>query len=253
MTQKDNILEELKELNSNLINLQQNVYAVPAGYFDGLAEQVLGRIKALEAAENVHSTYLDSFSKEIPYSVPAGYFENLAENMLQKIREGNDHQTAQEEIATLSPLLSGLKKQMPYTVPAGYFETLSEKIIADENRPAAKVISFNSRIWIRYAAAAVVTGIIVLAGFLFFGNNGTDEPGSKIMAKISRDVKKMNAEEQDDLIDFIDAGMNGKETAQEKNTNKSAEIQDLLKGVSDEELLDFQQQSEDIQAVLLVN
>ena len=50
MTQKDHILQELKELNSSLVNLsQQNVYSVPVGYFDGLAAQVMKRIKALEA------------------------------------------------------------------------------------------------------------------------------------------------------------------------------------------------------------
>jgi hypothetical protein len=258
MTQKDNILQELQELNSNLINLQQNVYTVPAGYFDGLAEQVMSRIKAQEAKDAAEelshlSPLLSKISKESSYSVPAGYFEGLAASVLNKIREGNDYQTAAEELESLSPMLSGLKKDLPYSVPAGYFDNLTEKTIAEENKPAAKVISFSSRKWIRYAAAAVVTGIIVLAGFLIFGNNGNGEPGSKIMAKISRDIKKMNTEQQDDLIDFIDAGMNGKETAQEKNTNKSAEIQDLLKGISDEELLDFQQQSEDIQAVLLVN
>ena len=52
MTQKDNILQELKELKSFLVNLSlQNVYSVPAGYFDGLAVQVMKRIKTLEAID----------------------------------------------------------------------------------------------------------------------------------------------------------------------------------------------------------
>ena len=259
MTQKDNILQELKELNSQLISLQQNVYTVPAGYFEGLTEQVLNRIKALETANSVEELSLltkvpDIFSKKSPYTVPAGYFENLAENTLLKIQASSDYQTAEEELASLSPLLSSLKKDLPYSVPAGYFESLTDKAITEESKPASKVISFNSRKWFRYAAAAVVTGIVVIAGFLIVGkNNSNNEPGSKIMAKITRDVKKMNTEEQDNLIDFIDAGMNGKETAQEKNTKRSAEIKDLLQGISEEELMDFQEQTEDIQAVLLVN
>ncbi len=141
---------------------------------------------------------------------------------------------------------------MPFAVPSGYFETLTRNVITEENKSATKVISLGSRKWIRYAAAAVVTGIIVLSGFLYFGkNNSTTAPGSKVMAKITRDVKNMNVEEQDDLIDFIDAGLNGKESAQSKN--KSTEIQDLLIGISDDELKIFQEQSEDIQAVLLIN
>ena len=48
MTKRDNILAELRELNSSLVNAgSQNVYQVPAGYFDSLAEQVMNRIKTL--------------------------------------------------------------------------------------------------------------------------------------------------------------------------------------------------------------
>ena len=260
MTQKDHILQELKELNSSLVNLsQQNVYSVPVGYFDRLAVQVMKRIKALEAIDakedlNHLSPLLNSISKETPYTVPVGYFETLADNILHTVRESNDYQTAEEELESISPLLSGLKKDNPYTVPAGYFENTTEKIVLEENKTATKVISLSGRKWFRYAAAAVVTGIIVLSGFFFLNkNNGNAEPGSKVMAKITNDVKNMDIDQQDDLIDFIDAGLNGKESAQLKSDNKSTEIKDMLVGISDEELNDFQEQSEDIQAVLLIN
>lgn len=256
MTQKDNILQELKELQSSLVNLSlQNVYSVPAGYFDGLTVQVMKRIKTLEAIDSKEelghlSPLLNSISKETLYTVPIGYFETLADNVLNLVRESNDYQTAKEELSSISPLLSGLKKDNPYTIPAGYFENITSVA----NKPATKVISFGSRKWFRYAAAAVVTGLIVLSGFIYFGrNNSTTEPGSKVMAKITQDVKNMNIEQQDDLIDFIDAGLNGKESVQTKNSNRSTEIKDLLIGISDDELKDFQEQSEDIQAVLLVN
>ena len=39
-----------------------------------------------------------------------------------------DHQTSEEEIESLSPLLSSLKNKNPYSVPAGYFETLETKL-----------------------------------------------------------------------------------------------------------------------------
>ncbi len=260
MTQKNYILQELKELNSSLANLsQQNVYSVPNGYFDGLAAEVMNRIRSIEAAVTEEQEYsselLNTISNKNPYQVLTGYFEGLADNILKTIKANENHQTAKEEIAELSPLLSGLKKEMPYSVPAGYFETLSDNIIATENKPASKVVSFGARKWIRYAAAAVITGVIFMAGFLYIGNNNNTatEPGSKVMAKITRDVKKMNFEEQDDLIEFIDAGLNGKESAQTKNKNKSTEIQDLLIGISDDELIDFKEQSEDIQSVLMVN
>jgi hypothetical protein len=260
MTQKDDILQELKVLNSSLANLsRQNVYTVPAGYFNDLTEQILSRIKTLEAIELNEETgystpFLNSVSKEAPYTVPPGYFDSLSDNVLNIVRNSNDYQTAKEELESLSPLLSGIKKEVPYSVPAGYFENLTKDIIAEENTSPAKIITLSSRKWFRYAAAAVVTGFIVLSGFLYFGkNNNSAEPGSKVMAKITKDIKNMNLEEQDDLIDFIDAGLNGKELVQSKNNKVSAEIQDLLIGISDAELKDFQEQSEDIQTVLLLN
>jgi hypothetical protein len=57
----------------------------------------------------------------MPYDIPAGYFEGLAEKAMQLVRESNDYQTANEELETLSPLLSGLKKTMPYSVSRGIF------------------------------------------------------------------------------------------------------------------------------------
>jgi hypothetical protein len=52
MTQRDNILQELNELQSTLVNAGvENVYQAPRGYFDGLADQVLNRIRALNTED----------------------------------------------------------------------------------------------------------------------------------------------------------------------------------------------------------
>ncbi len=257
MTQKDNILQELSELKSSLANITpENIYTVPVGYFDGLAAQVLNRIKAMEtvnAAEELGylSPMLSNISKQMPYAVPAGYFEGFAEKAIQSVHEINDYQTAKEELETLSPLLSGLNKQMPYAVPQGYFENLAKKINTEETRPVAKIISITSLKWFRYTAAAAITGIIFLAGFSYFSNEKV--PGGKALAKFTRDIKKMDDKQKDNLINFIDAGMNGDETAQINTDNKTEEVKNLLQGVSDEELKDFQEQTEDIQDVLMTN
>ncbi len=260
MTQRNNILQELNEMNSALANISTgNIYTVPAGYFDGLAATMLNRIKAMNAANAVEelnylSPSLNTISKQNIYSVPAGYFENLAENLMRSIREGNDQlhkesvgQTAKEEIESLSPLLSGLKKEMPYNVPQGYFETISEKPV----REGTKVVSITHRKWFRYAAAAVVTGVIALSGFLLFGNK--KDAAERILAKVEKDVNKMDDVEKDNLVDFLDAGMNGKETVKVNTGSRSQEIKDLLQDVSEEELKDFQQQTEDIQDVLMTD
>ena len=49
MVQKDNILQELRELNASLPHQPENIFRVPPGYFEGLVEQVMARIKAMEA------------------------------------------------------------------------------------------------------------------------------------------------------------------------------------------------------------
>lgn len=257
MTQKDNILQELKELNSSLAGRHQNVYSVPDGYFEGLIAEVISRIKAMEAANAVEelghlSPVLSAMSKEMPYSVPSNYFEGLAENAMA-VTKSKDDLSAKEELETLSPLLCGLKKDLPYTVPQGYFENLTGRIIAEESKPVSrtKVISLTHRKWFRYAAAAVVAGLLIMAGLFYFDSKKLS--GGRTLAKFTRDVKKMDETQKENLIDFIDAGMTGDETVQVNPGSKTDEIKDLLKGVSEEELKDFQEQTEDLEGVLITD
>ena len=211
MSQKDNILQELNELKSNLGAIDsKKLYSVPVGYFDELASQVLNRIKAIEAAT----------------------------------------QTPKEELENLSPLLSSLNKEMPFAVPKGYFEGLSSPTNPNKNKQATKIFSITNRKWFRYAAAAVVIGIVTLTGFLLLGDE--KEPGVKALAKLSRDIKKMDETQKDNLMDFVDAGMSGQETAQ-ANPATNSEVKKLLQGISEEELTDFQEQTEDFQDVLMTN
>jgi hypothetical protein len=259
MTQRDNILQELNELNSQLAGRHpENIFTVPAGYFEELTAKVLNRIRALEAVnaadELAHlSPVLSKLSKQMPYTVPGGYFEELTESVMQSVSGSSESISASEETAALSPLLGSLKKEMPYQVPQGYFDNLSAGMASKEDRPAAKVVSLSSRKWFSYAAAAVVTGAIVIAGFFLLNNSGETKEGGKVFAKVTKDVKKLSDMQKDDLIDFLNAGMSGTETAQVNSDNKSKEIQQLLQDVSEAELKDFQEQTEDLEDVLMIN
>jgi hypothetical protein len=254
MAQNNNILQELNELNSSLGDITvQNPYTVPVGYFDGLVEQMLNRIRAMEAKNATDevvllSPFLNTVSRQMPFVVPADYFEGLAEQVLQSVRESSNYQTAKEEIENLSPLLSGLKKEVPYSVPDGYFERLDTAPVKSE----VEVVSITHRRWFKYAAAAVITGIVALSGIILFTGikKGADD---KILAQVKKDVMKMDETQKDNFIDFIDAGMNGKETAGITTDDKSKEIKALLQDVSDEELKNFQEQTEDLQNVLMTN
>ena len=239
MTDRNTILNELADLGSALANHDpQNIYAVPAGYFENLADQILNRIKALEANDakeelSYLSPFLSNVSKESPYSVPVGFFQTLGEDVLKKISEQEDHQTSKEEIETLSPLLSGLKNKTPYSVPARYFEALETNVEKKET----KVISITKRKWYRLAVAAVVIGIIAISGLAIFRSKQVD-PNKNPQAWIEKNVdKKVSKDKIDEFVKLAeDESIN---VASEKDDVKHAEIKELMKDIPEKEIVDF--------------
>ena len=235
MTQKDNILQELGELQSKLADhTPENIYSVPTGYFDGLAEQVLRRIRALDAENAVDelaclSPLLSKLSKDMPYTVPAGYFEEMETSLISSV--STDGQSAKEELKTLSPLLSGLKKELPYSVPVGYFESLGE------NRASAKtetkIVSLGSRKWIRFAAAAVVTGIIVTTGYFFLSRDKVSvDSNSYKWVKVN--TKKVSTEKIDEFIQLTQEEKSGQGTI--AAVEKNLDIKELVKDIPEKEI-----------------
>ena len=239
MNKRDNILQELHELKSSLADAGfQNTYQVPAGYFDGLADEILKRVRALEsntAAEELInlSPLLSTISKKMPHSVPTGYFDELGKKLEQTISTDND-QTAQEELESLSPLLSGLKKIKTYTIPERYFENLQPAIKIENTSSAIKVIPITSRKWFRYAAAAVVIGFVATAGLLFFDKKETIDPADKSYAWVKKNLKKVST---DDINKFVELA--AAETNDVVKSGAKEEISNLLKDVSDKEIQDF--------------
>lgn len=239
MTTRSTILNELANLGSVLANHDpKNIYAVPAGYFEGLADQILNRIKALEATNGKEelsylSPFLSDASKELPYLVPAGFFQNLSEDVLKKISEHEDHQTSEEEIETLSPLLSSLKNKNPYSAPAGYFEKFETGIEKKET----KIISITKRRWYRLAVAAVVIGIVAISGLAIFRSKQVD-PNKNPQAWIEKNVdKKVSKDKIDEFVKLAeDESIN---VAFEKDDVKLAEIKELMKDVPEKEIEDF--------------
>ncbi len=241
MTNRNTILDELHGFGSTLGNINpQNIYQVPDGYFERLANQILNRIKALEAANakeelEILSPMLSDISKEMPLVVPAGYFESLSDKMMQAIREHADYQTSDEEIASLSPLLSKISKKSPYNVPAGYFESLNTSIGKKEE---TKVISITSRKWYRFAAAAAVIGIIAIGGLLFINQKPID-PNKNPQAWVEKNIeKKVSPRQVDEFVTLANGDENLK-SAEENDASKQNEIKELMKDVSEKEIQDF--------------
>ncbi|HEY0433731.1 MAG TPA: hypothetical protein VGC95_07660 [Chitinophagaceae bacterium] len=237
----------IQELN-NLGSIPGNIYTVPAGYFERFPGSVLERIDG----KRINETPDRVLPTATPYQVPVGYFDDLAERIMAHIRQHPDYQKCQEELAALSPMLSNLQKRPVYTVPEGYFENLT--VAGAPAKGAAKVISLSSRKWIRYAAAAVVTGLIAVVGLLVYNNNSHSDPAGKTLARFEKEVKKIDdPKKTDSLIEMIDPGLNQQSLATNKGSLKTEDVQQLLQDVSTDELKDFNEQSKDIEDLMMTN
>jgi hypothetical protein len=241
------IIQELSDLASSLTMIDpKNIYAVPQGYFEGFADKVLALVREQDSL-----SWLSGLSKTNPYKIPENYFSGLEEKIMNSIRNHPDYQTSTEELQSISPLLSSLNKRPVYTVPKGYFENFN--VPGDQKKDQTKVISITSRKWFRYAAAAVVISVISLTGFFVYKNNHTDAAG-RTLAKLQKDVKKIDdVKKTDSLIDFMEDGLNQKEIASNQTVAKVDDVQKLLQDVPTDELKDFNEQSKDIEDLMMIN
>jgi len=228
MARKD-IIQELNDLGSGLpAESPQNRYEVPAGYFEGLASEIMAVIKAEE--------FLSSLPKKNPYEIPAGYFEGLESRVMNRIREHADYQTSEEEIESLSPLLSSLSKKPVFSVPENYFENLA----IDPFKQEAKIvtISVTRTRWFRMAAAAVVAGVILTASLFVFKKEKID-PVKNPQGWVAKNLKKVD---KDDLEAFVEIAGSEAEKESAKTDSKSAEIKEvkeLMNEVSEKEINAF--------------
>ena len=238
MGQDQNILNELSELESSLAGVSPATpYQVPAGYFESLVAQVLARIKTLKD-DNVQaellslSPILADASREMPYAVPAGYFEGLEAGLVDSVVSS---QRPEQELEALSPLLAGLDKNMPYQVPAGYFENLHARALPVAN-PAAKVVPMGSRKWFRYAAAAVIAGVICTTVYLSIRSN-TIDPAKDSYSWVKKNLSPVSTDEMKNFIQLTDETLVEKDVV--ATAGKSEEVKELMKEVSATDIQEF--------------
>jgi hypothetical protein len=165
------VLETVKAPSDTVFSISSaNPYQVPTGYFEALPEKIMDRIRQeTEAYEPEESSLLSSIGKRMPYAVPEGYFEKMSSGVTEK-----------EELS-----IPGAAKFNPtFTVPEGYFESLPQKMVETVMKKEAKVIRpVFSFTLVRYAAAAVVAGLIALTAFFYLTKN---PHGSETMASIDQ-------------------------------------------------------------------
>ncbi len=264
MESRIDILNELRDISPLLagISRENDLYEVPSGYFNELADRVILRIRAEqpEAANLVGQT-----GKQIPYSLPGNYFETFAEKMMARIHAG-EADSAAKELEILSPVLSRIDKKIPFTVPAGYFidfadkimerrspwmtslkdkqlyevpqgyfEELPEKIMQriKEPKQQAKVIPFRrSRTWLKYAVAAAVAGAIVTGGILVFNPSGSKPSNETVNSALA----KVSDEEILNYLDSHNVPLTDSLNVTASLDPSENEAKDLLGDVSDAEL-----------------
>ena len=79
METRSTILNELREISPTVAQAGNTMpYQVPQGYFEGLAAQILNRIRteAMNAKDETEtlSPLLGSLSKKMPFEIPSDYF-----------------------------------------------------------------------------------------------------------------------------------------------------------------------------------
>ncbi|MEO6405327.1 MAG: hypothetical protein ABIY51_00610 [Ferruginibacter sp.] len=176
-------MNELEGISPLLAEMERiNVFTIPNGYFNTLSSNVLDSLEF--SGDPINISKVNS-----PFSVPEGYFENFSYNILSAIK--NSTTEAEKEIKELSPVLAGLRQKPTFSLPKNYFEELSFKIVA--KLPAtARVIKMGRPAFLRYAVAAVVTGLMGLSLFSVFNNrSATTTYASPYTAQVLQQAKQI--------------------------------------------------------------
>jgi len=233
-------INEEKTENGALPNISKTpVYEVPAGYFDSLAGNILNRVKAAAATSPAEelaflSPVLSRLEKKSLFSTPEGYFTDLSDNVVSGVQA---IEFVNEELENLSPLMVSLKEMSIYQVPPRYFEQLPAEMLNKVKKQPARVVSmtFTKRV-VRYAAAAVVVGIIAIGGYLIINRSGAVNDPNGIPGVGKTEVAKVSDQElesflADNTVALADAG-----TVVTNDSISESDTKDLFANVSDDEL-----------------
>lgn len=242
MTKNEEIISELKALNSHLQVQSSNPFSAPDGYFNNLPELILARVRnsiEVQAELESLSPLLSNASRETPYTISSAFFADNLETLEFVYDEPK------------STILELAGKELPYNLPSGYFSGVEDQVLSKIEKPQAKVISFGAGKWMRAAVAAAVLGVIGFAGFNYFESpsyNGatarldTGKQQTTTLSaekKMETELKEINLTDLDAFINNVDAQTNS--TAM-KTTSATADVKKVLEDIPDNELDLFLQQ-----------
>lgn len=221
-------------------------YAAPLGYFETLPDILLSRVRAqfatdLPAAElEAISPLLAGLSRKMPYQLPDSYFQRVPDELEAGI---SALAQAREALEDLHPILTAAKGLNPYQVPAQYFEEFPA-LMLEKMRIPAKVIGISRR-WIRYMAAAALTGLVVLAGWIYTSQQASrSDKGNQLAGNtvLPADLKQAFDQISDEaIINFADSTemLTIGSTASSADDLDPSDIHVLFEEVSDEALQQY--------------
>ena len=188
----------------------RNNATVPDGYFDSLASTIIARIKKESAVDDEYSALLAGIGNNNVFTVPQGYFEGLPGAIMRRIKS-----EAVAETSEISELVAAIGNKNVFTVPEGYFNTLSSDIQSKLAKPAKVVHMGGFRKYARYAAAAVVTGLIAMSAVFIFNNKpaGAGMNATTVAAlKDARSIIQTNSFDKEmaslsdaDIVNFLES------------------------------------------------
>jgi hypothetical protein len=223
MKNSEQIEQELQEIGVNIAGLRSiNPYRVPAGYFSTLPEIVL---------ENLRTEAFLAPANSGTYKAPSGYFEGLANNILEKIKAVDAINEVSAELEEVAPLLNKISREEVYKAPADYFANVD--FAAKAMRKEGKVVTLRiARKWMQYAAAAVMTGILVTGAFMFTN----ERPNLNDQNGVSSEFNKVSEADLEKYLDNPEHFVAAPAATSLASEADLATIKTNIQTLSDEEL-----------------
>jgi hypothetical protein len=235
MENRDIISNELMKISPLLTQIKkENVYSVAPSYFESLAQTILHRLNLVG-----RSAYSPSSAN--PYTVPEDYFKNFSYSILETIKSGKVLNEVEQELTEIAPLLNTISKNPTYRIPDGYFQNFNTTNTF--TKPKARVIPISKK-FLRYAAAAIITVLMAVGGYLFLQKDVRD-PQIQV-ANVKFDVKVLK---DDEIIEFLKTHSGEATSFSSEKTKVKQNIKNRLKEKSDEEIRKYLQENLDLSGI----
>jgi hypothetical protein len=241
------------------VNKMERLYQVPVAYFEGLAADIMAKIR------------LGDFSGHMNFQVPDGYFTGLADQIMQRIQSEQISRDVLEEkqsfknegmaaeLADIAPLLLQIGNQNVYSIPEGYFEQLNPLLPAEQADNVAKDWSSNAarqggkviplstgkRVW-RTAVAAAAVVVVLFSGERFFSGHHDAKvlpvSNNQFAAKITTGNDSFNAGlselSDEDIMGYL-RGPGPVSTKDSLSQEAAEETQKAISSMTNEELENY--------------